>query len=166
MQTITYTISGGLVTINYKTPTNVSDTLTFNNVVDIADFANPSSVQLVLNNRFLPGPTFTGLVAPALNTVSQSWTYTNIEADFSKTIIQNPVTPITITASTGNAPTNVRITNGNIFFDWITSNVSSSVLTFNNLYSDDLTFDSGAKETLTYSLSSQPTTPAWYNQPV
>ena len=46
-QTITYTISGGLVTINYKTPANVSDTLTFNNVVDVSDFANSSSVQLV-----------------------------------------------------------------------------------------------------------------------
>ena len=165
-QTITYTIASGLVNINYKTPANVSDTLTFNSVVDISDYANPSAVQLVLTNRFLPGPAFSGLVLPAINTISQSWTYTNIEADFNKNIIQNPTTPITITASTGNAPRNVRIVNGNIFYDWTTSNVSSTVLTFNNLYASDFTFDSGAKETVNYSLSSQPTTPAWYNQPV
>ena len=165
-QTITYTIASGLVTINYKTPAGPSDTLTFNNVVDISDFANPSSVQLVLTDRFLPGPAFSGLVAPALNTISQNWTYTNIEADFSKNIIQNPTTPISITASTGNNPSNVRIVNGNILFDWTTSNVSSTVLTFNNLYASDFTFDSGTKETVSYSLSSQPISPSWVVQPV
>jgi len=165
-QTITFTIAGGLVSINYKTPAGPSDTLTFNGVVDTSDFPNPDSVQLVLTDRFLPGPTFSGLVAPALNTISQNWNYSNIEADFSKNIIQNPTTPITISTNTGNAPTNVRVINGNILFDWTTSNVSSAVLTFNNLYASDFTFDSGNKETLSYSLSSQPITPAWYNQPV
>lgn len=165
-QTITYSISGGLVTINYKTPAGPSDTLTFNGIVDTSDFSNPDPVQLVLTNRFLPGPAFSGLVAPALNTISQNWTYTNIEADFSTNIIQNPTTPITITASTGNNPTNVRIVNGNILFDWTTSNVSSAVLTFNNLYASDSTFDSGNKETVNYSLSSQPISPSWVVQPV
>ena len=165
-QTITYTIASGLVTINYKTPAGPSDTLTFNGIVDTSDFPNPDPVQLVLTDRFLPGPAFSGLVAPALNTISQNWTYSNIEADFSKNIIQNPTTPISITASTGNAPTNVRIVNGNILFDWTTSNVSSTVLTFNNLYASDFTFDSGNKETLSYSLSSQPITPSWVVQPV
>jgi hypothetical protein len=165
-QTITYSISGGLVSINYKTPANASDTLTFNNIVDTSDFPNPDPVQLVLTDRFLPGPAFSGLVLPALNTISQNWTYTNIECDFSKNIIQNPTTPISITASTGNNPTNVRVINGNILFDWTTSNVSSTVLTFNNLYASDFTFDSGTLETINYSLRSQPISASWVVQPV
>jgi hypothetical protein len=165
-QTITYTTNNtsSIVLTNYKTPSNISDTLTFNGVVDTSDISNTSSVSKTVDNLKV-GPSFVSVSSS--NTISQNWTYTDIEAVFTKDIIQNPTTPITITASSGNQPTNIRIVDGKIKFDWTTSNVSSSTLTFNNLYASDFTFDDGTVETTTFTLSSQPITPQWYaNQPV
>ena len=166
-QTITYTCNNttSITLTNYKTPAGISDTLTFNTVIDTANISNLQAVSLNISNLMI-GPAFSGLIGSS-NTISQNWIYTNIECDFSKNIIQNPNTPITLTASTGNQPTNIRILNGNILFDYTTSNISSSVISFNNLYASDFTFDSGVIESTTFTLSSQPITPQWYaNQPV
>jgi hypothetical protein len=166
-QTITYTCNNTTsVTItSYKTPLYATDSLTFNAVIDTGDNPNIQAVTLNITSLMI-GATFTSFIGSD-NLISQNAIYTNIEADFSKNIIQNPVTPITVIASTGNQPTNVRIVGGNILFDYTTSSISSSVISFNNLYASDFTFDSGAVETVTYTLSAQPITPQWYaNQPV
>ena len=44
----------------------------------------------------------------------------------------------------------------------IASSLSWSILTFNNLYASDFTFDSGAIESTTFTLIAQPLTPQWF----
>jgi hypothetical protein len=107
-QTILYSVNNttSVTILSYKTPANITDTLTFSSVVDTSDISNTGNVTLNVNNLKI-GPSLIGLIG-SLNTISQSFQYTDIEVDISKNIIQNPVTPISISSSGPNNPTNVE----------------------------------------------------------
>ena len=168
-QTITFTTnnSTSVTLTNYTTPTTDNDVLTFSSVVDTSDIANTAAVTLNISNLSL-GPKFFGL-ENMINTASQNHTYTDIIAKFNKTIIQNPDVskPISVVADVGPNPTNIRIENGVVKFDWTTGSNTTVKLSFLNLYSSDGFYDDGLVEYTTFTLNEPVTSVYWFaNQPI
>ena len=63
--------STSVTLLSYKTPANISDTLTFSNVVDTSDIENTGNVTLNVSD-LKTGPSLIGLIG-SLNTISQSF---------------------------------------------------------------------------------------------